>query len=421
MATSNENIDIVCFELGSNQPPWEASPGSLGCDRDAIQRLAQNKIIEFVITDNKIYISGIDQVGVVKLPSGRRLVIKSKVQNLSILNWLAYLGEFPSLDSWLAGTGVELGDEIQTCIANLFLRELDKLTRFHLRKDYVPIFSSESTISGRIMTTRLHRCLHKLPKVPQFYRARTYNASYNIVLALALDKLSVLTSQLGEDGRDLLANLRNMWSEISRATNNPIGEVAEAQWASPPGYQMALQLARLILVGATINPKAGFGGSVFTISLSAIWERGLRKIVKDISSDTGWVLCPKSDHTRHWDDSDGRNDQSRWLNADIAVRCDDRCWVLDAKYKRSFGNESREDRFQMCAYALAFDADVVSLVYPVSNSVYAQRTLLETSFGSKDVVIESINLPMDAGPDICTLELRKLFVARDAKVLESRN
>ena len=33
-------------------------------------------------------------------------------------------------------------------------------------------------------------------------------------------------------------------------------------------------------------------------------------------------------------------------------------WVLDAKYKCEFGDESRVDRFQMCTYALVFDADL---------------------------------------------------------------
>ncbi len=48
------------------------------------------------------------------------------------------------------------------------------------------------------------------------------------------------------------------------------------------------------------------------------------------------------------------NDPNRLMIADILLMRNDERWVLDAKYKRDFGNESRNDRFQMCAYAIAF-------------------------------------------------------------------
>ena len=53
------------------------------------------------------------------------------------------------------------------------------------------------------------------------------------------------------------------------------------------------------------------------------------------------------------------------------------------EHKRAFGNESREDHFQMCGYAVAFDADVVSLVYPVATNEPKGRILLKTKGWSK--------------------------------------
>jgi 5-methylcytosine-specific restriction endonuclease McrBC regulatory subunit McrC len=110
---------------------------------------------------------------------------------------------------------------------------------------------------------------------------------------------------------------------------------------------------------------------------------------------------PQSERTRQWDDSQGRNDPTRWLTADVLVERDQRRWVLDAKYKTEFGNESRSDRFQMCAYAIGFNAERVSLVYPTSLFHAQRRILLETTFGLKQIVIESISLPMHAGPTSC--------------------
>ena len=51
----------------------------------------------------------VDRVGLVVLPSGRRLAIRSKIESLVLLDWLAYLGEFPPLDLWLPDAGITTG------------------------------------------------------------------------------------------------------------------------------------------------------------------------------------------------------------------------------------------------------------------------------------------------------------------------
>ena len=315
-----------------------------------------------------------------------------------------------NIHSWLDfyDAGVATGIDFHAVIARLNLYELEKLTRLHLRKDYSLIFSNESTIRGRIMTTQLCNKLHLLPRIPQKYRSRTLDSPYNIVLALALDKLPVLLANSSIDDRMTLARARDSWSHVRRDITDPVSAITEAQWACPQGYRVALQLARLILIGAALDPESGFGGQVFTLSLSSMWERSLRMIIEEISGKTGWIPSPDSARTRQWDDSAGRNDPTRWLSADVMSENEGRRWVLDAKYKQAFGNESREDRFQMCAYAVAFDADLVSLVYPIANSGFDRRILLNTFFGLKQITIDSINLPMSAGPQLCKSALIEL-------------
>jgi hypothetical protein len=68
----------------------------------------------------------------------------------------------------------------------------------------------------------------------------------------------------------------------------------------------------------------------------------------------------------------------------------------------------------MCAYAVAFDADVVSLVYPLAQSGYRRRTLLETVVGLKHVTIDSINLPMSGGPEGCKAAITELCAIAQA-------
>ena len=403
-----DSKDIVCFESGSSSPgdSWTGTVESLGKDVDAIARFVTGGILATERDGDKLRIVGTDRVGLLLLPSGRRIVIRSKIPSLVLLNWLAFLGEFPPLEVWLPEPVIATGDDWHACIGRLFLYELEKVSRQFLRKDYTPVTTTGSTLRGRILTNRLYQSLHRLPQIPQLTRSRTLNTAFNIVLALALDRLPILLKGCTAAEWRLMARLRDLWSRIDREVNDVVSAVTEAQWASPPGYRSALQLARLILIGAAVDPSTGAGGQVFTICLAQIWERSLLKMFTEVSSVTGWLVSPQSDRTRQWDDSIGKVDTNRWMTADLLAESGLSRWVLDAKYKRAFGNESRTDRFQMCAYAVGFNAERATLVYPTAKGQsFDTNILLNATVNSQQIVIDSLELPMVAGPEACKVAL----------------
>ncbi|MBC8872586.1 MAG: hypothetical protein H8E44_24390 [Planctomycetes bacterium] len=341
-------------------------------------------------------------------------MIRSKVPSLAILEWLAYLGEFPPLEIWLPDPAVTTGEDLYGCIARLFLHQLEIVTRRFLRKDFTPVKRRSSTLRGRLLMTPLCRAMHRLPEAPQLYRTRTLDTAYNTVLAFALDKCPMLLGEATLAERRAMAHLTDSWANVSRDISDVVSAVTEAQWASPSGYRAALQLARLILIGAALDPSSGAGGQVFTLSLAAIWENSLRKLFGELENSTGWILVPAPDRTRQWDDPVGKMDKSRWMTADVMVERDGLRWVLDAKYKRGYGDEARHDRFQMCAYAVGFSADRVTLVYPTgAGSSTNTRLLLSTIIGSHPVTVDSVELPMANGPGSCLEALRSLCESND--------
>jgi len=217
-----------------------------------------------------------------------------------------------------------------------------------------------------------------------------------------LDVLPQLLKGCSVEDQYLMARLRDLWAHIDRDVTDIVSVVTEAQWASPPGYRSALQLARLILIGAAVDPATGTGGQAFTLSLAAVWERSLRKMFAELGKETGWSTLPSADRTRRWDDAVRKGDKNRWMTADILAESGPDRWVLDAKYKCEFGDESRNDRFQMCAYAIGFNAARATLVYPTADQQgFDTRLLLRTTYGSQPVRVDSIELPMAAGPIAC--------------------
>jgi 5-methylcytosine-specific restriction endonuclease McrBC regulatory subunit McrC len=398
--------DIVCFEVGSGDvPAWIGSRRALEDDWPAIERQAARGVIQLDVTDDAVTIRGATRVGLVVLPSGRRLVVRSKIPSLKLLEWLAYLGEFPRLTAWLSDAGVGVGDDWHQCLARLFLRALEHVTQRHVRKDYVSIAADRPEIRGRILTAALGRRLHRLPRVPQIQRQRTLDTPFNIVLALALDRLPAMLPDASDADRRRMARLREQWGSISRRIEDPASAVTAAQWACPAGYRHALQLARLILAGASLDSDSHMGGQSFTLPLATVWEHAVRRMCDDLADSTGWRRLSGDQRVRHWDDPAGHRDRTRWLIADVIVQRANSRWVLDAKYKREFADESRVDRFQMCAYAVAFDADRVTLVYPTAKADAATHELLHTTVGGKHLLIDSLALPMSAGPEACRAAL----------------
>jgi 5-methylcytosine-specific restriction endonuclease McrBC regulatory subunit McrC len=398
--------DIVCFEIGSGDAPaWLGSRRALQDDWAALERQADCGVIQLGSSGDTVTIRGATRVGLVVLPSGRRLVIRSKIPSLTLIEWLVYLGEFPLLTAWLSEAGVGVGDDWHQCLARLFLRALEHITLRHVRKDYVPTAVERPEVRGRILTGALSQRLHRLPRVPQVQRERTFDTPCNIVLALTLDRLPAMLTDARDSDRRRMGWLREQWACISRHSDDPASAVTAAQWACPPGYRDALQLARLILTGASLDPDALTGGQSFTLPLAAIWEHALRRMGDDLVTSGGWCCVGDAQRVRRWDDPTGRLDRTRWLIADVILQRGASRWVLDAKYKCQFADESRSDRFQMCAYAVAFDADRVTLVYPTATSQSAARELLRTMVGSKHLLIDSLALPMSAGPDACRAAL----------------
>jgi len=406
--------DIVCYEIGSDDAArWEGTRSSLQHDLSALKSYSRRGLIQLAVSGDAVSISGRSRVGLVVLPTGRRLIIRSKIAGLTILEWLAYLGEFRPLQHWLPERGIAAKDAEQDdwhrCIARLFLFAMEDVTRWHLRKDYAAIQIDAPEIRGRIIATKLAQRMNRLPRVPQARRSRTFDVPFNMILAKALDRIPMMLVGGRADDRQRMARLREQWSPIARDIDDPIAAVTSAQWASPPGYRAALQLARLILIGAVVDPQSAMGGHAFTLSLASIWENALCRMCDDLVG-LGWRRVAREEHTRRWDDPAGHDDSTRWLNADVILRKQDVRWVLDAKYKREFGNEGRTDRFQMCAYAIGFDANRVSLVYPTSATPdSSQRTILRATVGQRMIYIDSLALPMAEGPQACLKRLASMM------------
>jgi 5-methylcytosine-specific restriction endonuclease McrBC regulatory subunit McrC len=406
--------DILIDEAGSPAPVmWTGTASSLGKDLDSIRFHAERNVIGLEERSGTVLIKGKHRTGIVLLPSGRRIVLRTKLPGIVLLDWLVYLGEFPDFQHWSKHGNVTADDDWQKVLLKLFLLELDIVTRWHLRKDFVKLHIESSQVRGRILAGTLATRIWRLPEMPQVVRGSSFNTPANRMLSLALGQVLLFKQDLDDSARKLLFRLRNDWSDITVDDIDRHQVVADGLTSAPAGYSNALQLARLILFGAAMDSKSGWGGQSFTLSLAGIWERSVRQMCKELAPITGWRSLPSSKRIRTWDDVIGENDPNRLMIADVLLQRESEQWVLDAKYKRDFGNESRNDRFQMCAYTMGFKANRATLIYPDQcEQVTAHRQLFRDTFGQVAICLDSVAIPMGKGPVDCKSSLEDFLKKR---------
>jgi hypothetical protein len=337
--------------------------------------------------------------------------VRPKVGAVGLLEWLAYLGEAPPACADAMGD-VEPGGDVHDLLVAWYIGELERLTRTCFRTDYARVRVESATVRGRVVAGAVARRASVLPRLVQSRRARSPDTPHNRLLAAALDRAVLLSPSHSGATRDRFTALLDAWACVPRPHGNAASLLAAGPWACPPGYGRAVQLAWLLLDGCSLGNTLITTGPAFLIFLAGLWERALRRMAADLQPLTGWSPVPDAQRTRRWHDGHGFADPVRWMTADVILRSPAGArWVLDAKYKRDYGDEARDDRFQVTAYATAFDAQRGSLVYPTAEGETARRrVLLKTgSVGARPVTVDSIELPMAAGPITCREALRRVI------------
>ncbi|MGE0632126.1 MAG: McrC family protein [Pseudobdellovibrionaceae bacterium] len=302
-------------------------------------------------------VTALNTVGALTLPSGKSLIIKSKLPLPNIFRMLSYVGElYKPLDN---DVQYERDEELFDIIGSIFSQEMGRILRFGLKQNYFPQAESLRTIRGRIDFTQSIRSSES-DRLFCRYSKLSLNTPLNRAMVKAAEVL--LRSQAIKS-----ETKKRVRSYLSHIPLDLVGrDFASSEFKkitldrSTHYYQRIMFLSRLIIANAAYKDEAGenrFAG--FLLDVSLLFEKYVSKALE--TENGKWELRVLSQNSTKLD-----VEKELTCRPDLTfVGPNGTCYIADTKYK-DFSDLRfiNEDVYQMVTYLLHHRCNEGFLVYP---------------------------------------------------------
>ena len=296
-------------------------------------------------------------VGVIRLPSGRQLELRSKVPLRNLLWMLSSVYDVPHemLDDTVE---ISRFDQVIEIVADAFARMVEHRIDLGLYRNYIEEEANLPTVRGRIMiATDIQQNVVLRHRTYCRFTAYSWDLPENQVIRHVVHLLSGWGFSHRLTGR-LLA-LDSQLDEVERVHFRAADVDRFVYNRQSLDYQPIHRLCQLFLEGASLSEEAGdrsFDG--FLLDMNVLFERFITRALKDRLG----APFRLDDQVHIKLDRENRVQ----MRPDVVVSRDGtRVLVADCKYKRLHTGEHRHhDLYQLLAYCTAIELREGLLIYP---------------------------------------------------------
>lgn len=242
----------------------------------------------------------------------------------------------------------------------IFITEVEQLVRRGLIKKYHKTENNEFTLKGRLVFNKhIHKNLiHK----ERFYvNYNTYNKKH--ILNQILLKTLLLLNQINNEPvlNQKISNLLLVFPELQdiKVSNQTFLKIKYDRKSEC--YKNAINISKLILLNYHPDIKLGRNNVLaLMFNMNILWEKF---IISSIKKHKEYNTKIKGQDKKYfWQAKNGNRSK---MIPDIIVENEEKCLVLDTKWKNIHGdNPSSNDLRQMYVYMNYYEADKVALLYP---------------------------------------------------------
>ena len=348
--------------------------------------------------DGSVTLSATQHVGIISLPDGPTIEIRSKVPDLNLLLMLRYAQDIDA-STVEQETAITAGQTFIEALAALFQTELKSVVRQGLYRDYRRTSGAENHLHGRLdLQQQLQRQGHAPTRFECTYDELTYDTTVNRAVLYA----TTVLSRLVRDRELSQALSRHQQLFRRRVTLTPVRlvdlERIELTRLSAH-YTDLVRLTKLVLRSVFVQDlRAGDRASfALLVDMNQVFEAVVgRAVTGALRTREGWSVETQASS---YDLLNGKPDVQ--IRPDILVRNDQGEPVLvgDAKWKTERPQNS--DLYQLVTYQVAHDVPGV-LLYP------EQGGAIETQYTVRDGhPLHLVELPIARGePDFDAFRTR---------------
>lgn len=360
-------------------------------------RLGDRIRIRRTLAGDTFVVNPAQHVGLVTLPSGRRLEVRPKVpaRNLFYMVSMAYDLPDPFLD---APANVDRFEDVLSAIVARFASMVEEQIDRGLYRSYVETEDNLSTVRGRIMVADDMRRNHVLRhRTYCRYSEYAWDVPENQVLRQVVRLL---------DGWQLPSRLRRRLRTLDAA----LEEITPGSFVASDldrfnyhrmnvDYRPLHMLCKFFLDGTSPSEESGpFGFEAFLLDMNRLFEAFVTRTLQNL------VSAPLTVRPQLAGALDTRG--SVPIRPDMVIRLGNRNLVVaDCKYKRlDAGQHKQQDLYQMLAYCTALGVERGILVYPQHLVPTTERLAI---LGTR-VQIEEHSLALSGSPESLVQEIRRL-------------
>lgn len=327
-------------------------------------------------------LKSLQYVGVIALPSGRKLQIRPKEQ-AALFNMLAYVGD---VRPRVFDTSAKYQSEgrFSDILGELYAATLQRVAQGGIKPTYERIHRTQKKLRGRL---DLQKQLQTQGPRPLTFESQyddlTYDWPLNQGLLLAAELLSSIVRDTSVSGK--LFQVRQMFRSLGVSEMSVSAEElhrAAEQVRLTREYRRAVDIAELVINGFRYQSfsRGTFHGASFLLNMEDLFERVTRTAVSNVAQE--FDATAEKETTGHLvRGEDGETTIGQELQPDIVLRTEasnEVVSILDAKWVSS-SYPRKPHLYQITSYILN-STTKGALLYPNVDDQYAQGYELGDGF-----------------------------------------
>ena len=315
-----------------------------------------NRTVKF-----KSYV-GVIQVGgltIEILPKLDRITDDKSKMHRNLIAMLHRIGMFPPEDAGSASLS-GIGGNMFEFYLNLFLREVQRIVRFGLPKQYSPLQGNERFMHGHLlMRQHLTRNIFDRSRFYVEFQSFSKNHLMNQILKQALRIIAGMPVKAALDAHNLLT----FFETVDDRQIHPCDFRHLKYTRNNECCRTAVGMAELII--SNHQPDLRHGNMSITsllFDMNRLFERYVAHDILRHAKDKEIKISLQRQHLFWRSDGSGAG---RTVRPDIVISKNGKTFILDTKWKLPERNEhSDADLRQIYTYSIQWNTDRVILIYP---------------------------------------------------------